>query len=163
MDLQMMLDAVLAGQPVSIDTTDEEATAALAERLGAVLPDGAVLALSGPLGAGKTAFVKGLARGLGLPAEVAVTSPTYALVNRYTLPCGRTFHHADLYRLGDDPGELEALGFRDWLADSRCVAMEWAEQCREAMDAADLMVRIDDLGPTARRIHLTPRPSLRTP
>lgn len=157
MDLKSIVETALEGQAVHVDTEDEAGTAALASALAGALPHGSVLALSGPLGAGKTAFVRGLARGLGLPAEVAVTSPTYALVNRYTLPSGEIFHHADLYRLGDDPGELEALGFRDWLAESRCVALEWAEQCPEAMEAAHLIVRIEDRGPSARRIHLGPR------
>lgn len=156
-DLNMIVKSVLLGSAVAVETTDETGTAAVAEALGAALPDGWVLALSGPLGAGKTAFVKGLARGLGLPPECAVTSPTYALVNRYALPSGGLFYHADLYRLGDDPGELEALGFRDWLAEARCVALEWAEQCPEAVEAADVVIRFEDLGPTSRRLHLVPR------
>jgi tRNA threonylcarbamoyladenosine biosynthesis protein TsaE len=153
------VDELRSGQAFVFRSDSEEATAAFAGALAGVLPDGAVLALSGPLGAGKTAFVRGLARGLGLPPHVPVTSPTYALVQVHPLPHGKPFVHADLYRLGDDPGELEALGFRDWLGEARCVALEWAEVAPEALDAAHVRVRISDDGPTARIITVQAGPA----
>lgn len=148
-----------AGRGLAFASSSEEATAAFAAWLGRELPHGAVVALSGPLGAGKTAFVRGLARGLGVDATIPVTSPTYALVAEHGLADGDVFHHADLYRLGEDAGELEALGFRDWLAESRCIAMEWAELVPEALATAHLRIVIDDVGATERMIRVSPGPA----
>jgi len=157
-DAAKALELVDEGQLVRVPTRSEAETARFAEALGRALGDGAVLALSGPLGAGKTAFVRGLAVGLGLPRGTPITSPSYALVNTYNLPNGEVFYHADLYRLGDDPGELEALGFRDWLAEARCVAIEWAEQSADALEATDLMIVIEDHGPQERVLRLSRGP-----
>ncbi|MFT7621917.1 MAG: tRNA threonylcarbamoyladenosine biosynthesis protein TsaE, partial [Myxococcota bacterium] len=88
-------------------------TARIAERLAAQLGAGDVVALIGDLGAGKTCFVRGLARGLGIPPDVPVTSPTFTVVNAYT--SGRLpLYHFDLYRL-QDVDELEGIGYRDFV------------------------------------------------
>ena len=90
---------------VTIVSRSEEETSAAGERLGQRLAAGAVVLLYGDLGAGKTAFVRGLARGLGAPAD-DVTSPTFTLVQEYR---GRlTLYHVDLYRL--EPAEIDDLG-----------------------------------------------------
>jgi tRNA threonylcarbamoyladenosine biosynthesis protein TsaE len=99
-------------------------TAALGEQWGRAAQSGLVIGLSGDLGAGKTQFVKGLARGLGIAARVQ--SPTYVLVNIYT--GGRlTLFHLDLYRL-DTPGQIAAAGLEEYLRPAGVTVIEWAER-----------------------------------
>ena len=99
-------------------------TAALGEQWGRAAQSGLVIGLSGDLGAGKTQFVKGLARGLGIAARVQ--SPTYVLVNIYT--GGRlTLFHLDLYRL-DTPEQIAAAGLEEYLQPAGVTVIEWAER-----------------------------------
>lgn len=137
--------------PQSLHCADEAATAAVAEALAARLQGGEVLLLEGDLGAGKTFFVRALARALGLDEAVPVTSPTFALVHEYAetrLP----LLHADLYRLGD-PDELlyldiaERLGVAPWVA-----AIEWGLPLREALGEADLLLRLRATGEHTREL-----------
>lgn len=105
-------------------------TQALAEVLAATLKGGEVIALSGDLGAGKTTFVKGLARGLGVVETV--TSPTFVLMNVYDVRKDSIVHfvHSDCYRL-DASSQLEGIGIGDYLSDSHSVvAIEWPERAR---------------------------------
>jgi tRNA threonylcarbamoyladenosine biosynthesis protein TsaE len=99
-------------------------------QLAGLLRGGEVLSLEGPLGAGKTTFVQGLAEGLGCRAD-EVSSPTFTLVHEY--PDGRLpLVHLDLYRL-DSPDELAALGFDDLLAGPTIAALEWGDKFPEAL------------------------------
>jgi tRNA threonylcarbamoyladenosine biosynthesis protein TsaE len=128
-------------------TASEAETRALAARLATTLPAGSVLLLSGHLGAGKTAFVRGLAEGLGLDAD-AVTSPTFTLVHEYRggrLP----LVHVDLYRL--DAADLDEIGLDPDLAEAGIVAVEWPERLTRAVPGA-LVVHIQDAGGDARLI-----------
>ena len=102
----------------------EADTRELAHRLARTLPRGAILVLKGPLGAGKTTFVRYLAEALGFRGRV--TSPTYTLMHVYPTPKGPLLH-ADLYRL-DDPGMAEELGLFEEAEDARLVAVEWGEK-----------------------------------
>lgn len=97
---------------------------ALGRAVRACGPGSLVVALTGPLGAGKTAFVKGLAKGMGTEPD-AVTSPTFAIAAEIGTPAGRLVH-VDLYRI-ESEGELEAAGLRDWLAGG-VLAVEWADR-----------------------------------
>jgi tRNA threonylcarbamoyladenosine biosynthesis protein TsaE len=130
-------------------SASEEDTSAAGEALGRSLRTGAVILLHGELGAGKTAFVRGLARGVEAPAE-DVTSPTFTLIQQYS---GRLpLHHVDLYRLASS--EVEELGLDDLLTGDAVVAIEWAE--RWAHRPADAIeVRIDDAGGDRRTIRIT--------
>ena len=104
-------------------------TEALGERLAAVLRPGDVVAYTGDLGAGKTAFTRGLARGLGVADRV--TSPTFTIVNEYEggrLP----LFHFDLYRM-DAPEELFDIGWEDYLSRGGVCAVEWSEQVADAL------------------------------
>lgn len=140
----------------SFDCPDEAATARVARALAACLSGGEVLLLEGGLGAGKTFFVRALARALGLDEAIPVTSPTFALVHEYPetrLP----LVHADLYRLGD-PDELlyldlsERLGAAPWVA-----AIEWGLALEEALGGADLLVRFAVTGEGARELSFDAR------
>ena len=128
----------------------EAATEAAGERLGASLAAGDVVLLYGDLGAGKTAFVRGLARGIGAdPADVS--SPTFTIVQEYS---GRlTLYHVDLYRLEEK--EVDDLGLEELVLGDGVVAIEWAERWRGRPDDV-IEVRIDDVGEEARRISVAP-------
>ena len=124
-----------------------DATRALGQSLAALLEDGMVVALSGDLGAGKTCFAQGVARGLGVPASIPVTSPTFALMNRYA---GRLLlHHFDLYRL-DDPEALMEMGLDEELGAHGVALVEWAEKGR--LPVAALRVRFEAVGDGERRL-----------
>lgn len=115
-----------------------EETEALGARLAAALETGAVVAFTGDLGAGKTAFVRGMARGLGIPHRV--TSPTFTIVNEYEdgrLP----LFHFDMYRLGS-ADELFDIGWEDYLARNGVCAVEWSENIEEALDPGTIRVDI---------------------
>jgi tRNA threonylcarbamoyladenosine biosynthesis protein TsaE len=118
------------------------------ERLGRALQAGDVLALVGPLGAGKTTFVQGIARGVEVPSERHVASPTFALVNEH--PGRVPLVHADLYRI-NDPRELDELGLADAF-DRAAVAIEWLDRFPEAAPAERLTIEIAIAADGARRI-----------
>lgn len=105
---------------------------------------GVVVALEGPLGAGKTVFVKGLAAGLGIDPG-SVSSPTFVIASEYEGRARdgstRLLVHADLYRVGS-AAELEGAGFLDWIAPGHVVAMEWAERVRAALPQDRLWVTL---------------------
>jgi tRNA threonylcarbamoyladenosine biosynthesis protein TsaE len=98
-----------------------------------------VVSLSGPLGAGKTAFVKGLAEGLGLDPD-AVTSPSFVIASEYTAS-GARLAHVDFHRLASE-ADLEATGFADLLRPPRVVAVEWGERFRDALPEDRLEVAL---------------------
>ena len=128
-------------------TNAPEETEALGEKLGKLLRPGTVLAYLGDLGAGKTAFTRGLARGLG--CRETVTSPTYTIVNEY-LGGRLPLFHFDMYRLASSD-DLWDIGWEDYLDRQGVCAVEWSEIVPEAMTGA-LTVRIEKLGETVRRI-----------
>jgi tRNA threonylcarbamoyladenosine biosynthesis protein TsaE len=129
-------------------TASESETAEVARSLAARLQPGTLLLIDGPLGAGKTAFVRGLAGGLGCD-EAEVSSPTFTLVQEYA---GRlTLRHVDLYRLA--PHEVDDLGLDELLEDS-VVAVEWPDRWRDP-PAGALRVSIETLEGNARRIRVT--------
>jgi tRNA threonylcarbamoyladenosine biosynthesis protein TsaE len=131
----------------SVDAPTAGATQEIAERLGRRLAVGDVVALIGPLGAGKTTFVQGLARGLEVPAERHVASPTFALVNEH--PGRVPFVHADLYRI-EHAQELAELGLSEAF-DRAAVAIEWLNRFPDAAPADRLEVEIEIIG-EGRRI-----------
>lgn len=130
-------------------THSEEETRAVARDLAARLRPGAVLLLSGDLGAGKTAFVKGLAEGLGIDPD-DVSSPTFTLLHEYG--GGRlVLYHADLYRL--DAAEAEDIGLQDAGVSSGVLAIEWAERLSRPWRGA-LAVAIGAADDGSRRIDI---------
>ena len=124
-----------------------EETQAIGERLGARLAAGAVVACHGELGAGKTCFLQGLVRGLGVTSDV--TSPTFVLVNQYR---GRLpVYHLDAYRTGSLT-ELVDLGLEEMLDGDGVTVIEWADKLLPLLPARTIHVRIEGLGDEPRRI-----------
>ncbi len=130
-------------------TNSPAETENLGAALGKLLPAGTVLAYRGDLGAGKTAFTRGLARGLGC-AEL-VTSPTYTIVNEY-LGGRLPLFHFDMYRLRSSE-DLWDIGWEDYLERGGVCAVEWSENVADALEDA-VTITIEKLGETARRITL---------
>ena len=129
-------------------TTNSPAeTEAIGAALGKILPPGSVLAYRGDLGAGKTAFTRGLARGLG--CKEIVTSPTYTIVNEYL--GGRIpLFHFDMYRLRSSD-DLFDIGWEDYLDRGGICAVEWSENVADAMEDA-VTITIEKLGEDSRQI-----------
>ena len=129
-------------------TRSPEETEALGARLAGALEPGAVVAFTGDLGAGKTAFVRGLARGLGIRDRV--TSPTFTIVNEYEggrLP----LFHFDLYRLGC-ADELFDIGWEDYLARGGVCAVEWSERMEELLEPGTIRVDLRRGEDESRRV-----------
>ena len=131
----------------TITTDSEDETAAVGRELAATLSAGDVLLLFGDLGAGKTAFVRGLAEGLGVSRD-EVSSPTFTLIQEYRggrLP----LFHVDLYRI-EDPREFDELGL-DEIAEDGVLAIEWADRYPRPPQGA-VRVRIEHAGESQRRV-----------
>ena len=128
-------------------THSPEETEALGERLAKILTSGTILAYRGDLGAGKTAFTRGLARGLGCREQV--TSPTYTIVNEY-LGGRLPLFHFDMYRLRSSD-DLFDIGWDDYLDRGGICAVEWSENVADAMEDP-VTVTIEKIGENARRI-----------
>ncbi|HHW45477.1 MAG TPA: tRNA (adenosine(37)-N6)-threonylcarbamoyltransferase complex ATPase subunit type 1 TsaE [Clostridiales bacterium] len=129
-------------------TRSPDETEKFGERIAKCLTPGMVLALEGDLGAGKTCFVKGLAKGLGYTGEVS--SPTFALVNEYR--GGRIpLYHFDMYRVSswDD---LYSTGFFDYLEADGALAVEWSENIAAALPEDTVYVTFEKIDDTVRRI-----------
>jgi tRNA threonylcarbamoyladenosine biosynthesis protein TsaE len=114
-------------------------TVRLGRALGQALEPGDLLVLEGDLGAGKTFLTRALARALGVPREVAVTSPTFTLVNEYAARVPLV--HADLYRLGD-ADELVELGLLDRIGRDAAVVVEWGDRFAEALGGEGLWITL---------------------
>lgn len=126
------------GSGVEFVTNSERETEELGARLAERLEPGAVIAFTGDLGAGKTAFTRGLARGLGISDRV--TSPTFTIVNEYEggrLP----LFHFDMYRLGSSD-ELFDIGWEDYLVRGGVCAVEWSENVSDALEEGTVSVEI---------------------
>ena len=129
---------------------NEKDTEALGERLARSLPAGSqVIAMYGELGAGKTAFIRGLGRGLGVTE--LINSPTFTIVNEFQGE--RELYHFDMYRLGS-ADELFDIGWEDYLARGGVCAVEWSENVREAFDGSEIVVTVRKTGEESREIEI---------
>ena len=115
----------------------EQETERIGSEFAASLPGGTVVAMYGDLGAGKTAFVRGMARGMGL--DCRVSSPTFTIVNEYLGQ--RELIHFDMYRLSD-ADELFDIGWEDYLDRGGVCAVEWSERVLDALPPDTLFVRL---------------------
>jgi tRNA threonylcarbamoyladenosine biosynthesis protein TsaE len=127
-------------------------------RLGRVIAEclraGDLVLLEGELGAGKTFLVRSIARGLGVPAEVRVTSPTFDLVHE--LPARVPLVHVDLYRL-DEPGSLRELGLSERIGGDAITLVEWGERFARVLGGGGLRVMIELEGERERRCSIAAR------
>lgn len=136
---------------LSCASRSPEETRALGARLGEELAAGDVVAVEGPLGAGKTCLVQGIARGLDVPDEIPVTSPTFTLVGEYV---GRErLCHADFYRV-ENPRRLEDAGFDDLLDGRVVLVVEWPERFPEVLPADCLWIRLEIRSESERRLYV---------
>ncbi|AAV81172.1 tRNA (adenosine(37)-N6)-threonylcarbamoyltransferase complex ATPase subunit type 1 TsaE [Idiomarina loihiensis] len=129
------------------ELANEEETLALAKKFSQVLQAPLVVYLEGELGAGKTAFCRGVIQAMGHSG--AVKSPTYTLVEPYQLQ-GWRIHHFDLYRLAD-PEELEYMGIRDYFSEDTLNFIEWPDKGYGWLPGADIEIRIEYAG-TGRKL-----------
>jgi tRNA threonylcarbamoyladenosine biosynthesis protein TsaE len=130
-------------------TASEEATIALGEQLGALLPRQRVVLLIGSLGAGKTTLAKGIVRGLGAAEPEDVSSPTFTLIHEYGT--GGRVYHIDLYRL-DEPREVATLGLDEIFDRDAVVLIEWGERFPQLLPAERTEIRIRTTENDAREI-----------
>ncbi len=135
---------------LSIISHSEEETFALAKRLSTSFADGDVVVLTGPLGAGKTVFVRGLAAGRKI-AEAAVSSPSFGFVNEY--PGVSPVYHFDLYRLRE-LNELAEIGWDDYLQRPGLIVIEWGEKAAEYLPSRYYLVQIAIIDPEQREIEM---------
>ncbi len=132
---------------LEVRTNSVNETESVGEAFARSLEAGAVVAMYGDLGAGKTAFVRGMARGLG--SEARVTSPTFTIVNEY--PGRLPLFHFDMYRLASSD-ELFDIGWEDYLSRDGVCVVEWSENVSDAFDGSETEIRIERLDETSRRI-----------
>ncbi len=136
---------------VRLLTRSPDETAAMAAAFAGGCRPNDVVGLEGILGAGKTCFVKGLARGLGVADLARVVSPTFVLLRRYE---GRLrLNHFDAYRLGG-AAEMEEIGCAETFEDGGVSVVEWADRVAECLPARRLLLRIEVVGPTEREFRL---------
>ena len=136
-----------------ITSTPADDTLAIGSRLGAAARPNDVIALTGPLGAGKTHLAKGIAAGLQVNDPRVVNSPTFVLVNEYA---GRLhMYHVDVYRLAGS-AELAALGFEDMCSAGGLVVVEWADKIQDLLPADSLAIELTATGENSRQLRLTP-------
>ena len=145
---------------MQITTHSADETQALGQKLASRLAPGDVIAYFGDLGAGKTAFTRGLAQGLGIAGPV--TSPTYTIVNEYL--SGRIpLFHFDMYRLSSSD-ELFDIGWEDYLSRGGVCAVEWSENVEDALqDAIRVTIEKDADEPDTRHITITGGPRFEDP
>jgi tRNA threonylcarbamoyladenosine biosynthesis protein TsaE len=131
-----------------LEVTDLEGTTAFGHRLAGLLFPGAVVALIGPLGAGKTQLVRAIAEGLGIADRRAVSSPTFVLIQEYEahLP----IYHFDAYRL-KRAAEFAHLGVHEYFAGDGVCLIEWADRVKEYLPAENLRISITINGETSRQ------------
>ncbi len=125
-----------------------EETSSFGKKLGEQFLPGTLLTLHGDLGSGKTTLVQGIGKGLKIPEEYYITSPTYSIINEY--PGEVSFFHVDLYRISDEE-ELFDLGFEEILASKSIIAVEWPEKVSKDYLKADISIHIEAIDFLSRK------------
>jgi len=132
-------------------TQSVDETRKLGQTIGTLIKHPLVIALTGDLGSGKTAFVQGLASGLEVPAEYYITSPTFTLINEY--PGRYPLVHVDLYRL-QDIHDFEDLGLDDLRYDQAVLSIEWADKLSDGLPAEHLAITMEIIDADSRKLSL---------
>lgn len=133
-------------------TCSAEETRTAAKKIASKHKDGAIIALSGPLGAGKTTFVQGFAKGLGIKQKIL--SPTFIIVRQYKIPnsSGGKFYHIDLYRL-NSISQMENLGLEEiFINPQNIILIEWAKKLGKLLPKETVMINLKILSPAVRKI-----------
>ena len=133
---------------LSVVSDSESQTLDLGKTLGRLLQQPTMILLQGDLGAGKTVFARGIARGLGVDPQIPITSPTFTLMNHY--PARLDLYHFDLYRLSD-PDELIELGFDEYAYGSGVALVEWPEKLNDS-ETPGLWVKLTRIDVERREI-----------
>jgi tRNA threonylcarbamoyladenosine biosynthesis protein TsaE len=141
----------MANKRINIKTHSADETRKLGQKIGTLTNRPLIIALSGDLGSGKTAFVQGLAMGLEVPDDYYITSPTFTLINEY--PGRLRLMHVDLYRL-DSIADLEDLGLDESLYDQAVIAIEWADKLSDRLPASHLAVSMEIIDDNCRTLSL---------
>ena len=134
-----------------ITTRSVDETQKLGEIIGTAVTGGKILALTGDLGSGKTSFVQGLARGLEVPDDYYITSPSYTLINEY--PGRFPLFHVDLYRI-TDPVDIEDIGLYEILDDNGVVAIEWADRIEQKLLSDSITIHFEITNDDTRKISI---------
>ena len=140
------------GTQLNIRTDAPEQTLKLGQKIGRLAASPMVLALTGDLGSGKTLLTQGIAKGLDVPDEYYITSPSYTLVNQY--PGRLPLFHIDLYRI-ETAEALEDIGLYDILAEDGVIVIEWADKLDAGVLAEYILVDLKFVDEDAREIHLS--------
>jgi tRNA threonylcarbamoyladenosine biosynthesis protein TsaE len=152
--------APMSKPPLEIISESAAETAAIGEALAGYLRDGDVVLLHGDLGAGKTTLAKGIASALGI--EDIVSSPSFSLVNEYDTGLATAvtrLYHLDLYRLRGEV-DLASIGFDDFMAPADGITLvEWPERAATALPERFLLIEIETVGPSSRRLRFVPIPN----
>jgi tRNA threonylcarbamoyladenosine biosynthesis protein TsaE len=136
---------------IEIITHSPEETKALGQKIGQQLKPGAVIALTGELGSGKTVLVQGLAAGLDVPVDYYITSPTFTFINEY--PGRHPFYHVDLYRI-ENRDDLDEIGFFEILHGQGITAIEWADRLQEDISTEYLDIRLEIIDDETRKFFI---------
>ena len=136
---------------LNITSHNESETIALAKKLAPLFRPGDLVVLKGELGAGKTAFVRGLAEALGLDRE-AVNSPSFTIVNEY--PGERPLYHLDLYRI-NDPTELEEIGWDEYLQRPGLIVVEWGDKAGHHLPSQYYVIGFQIIDENTREINVS--------
>lgn len=131
-----------------------EETIEIGRIIGETLTPGTVVALIGELGAGKTCLTKGIARGLGIPENYHITSPTFTLINEY--PGRLPLIHLDIYRLGG-AGDLTELGYEEYFYGDGVAVVEWAEKIRNILPGDAIFIELHHIDENRREIRISGR------
>jgi len=136
---------------LDVTTHSADETRQLGHKIGSLITQPLIIAMNGNLGSGKTAFVQGLAKGLDVPAEYYITSPTFTLINEY--PGRLPLFHADLYRL-ETVQDLEDIGLDELLYGQGVLAVEWADKLMHHLSGDYLVLQFDILDDDYRKINV---------
>ncbi|OEU44226.1 MAG: tRNA (N6-adenosine(37)-N6)-threonylcarbamoyltransferase complex ATPase TsaE [Desulfobacterales bacterium S7086C20] len=144
----------MKSEKYDIITSCPEETFHFGVLLGQYVTSGSVIALNGELGSGKTCLTKGIAKGLDVPKDFCVTSPTFAIINEY--PGRIHLYHVDLYRI-NEVCEINDIGLSEILVSNGVIVIEWAEKLAEILPEERLQVSISIIDDYARKFYLTGR------